>query len=89
MAILTITSELIRDYLDRHLGPGQEQALEEAMLADPEIAEQVRAEMALRRGFKELARREGAMPKAEKNADASVETPVANNVTPFERRRKG
>lgn len=83
MATPHITAELIRDYLDRHLGPADEQALEEAMLADPTLAEQVRAEMALRRGFKELAKREGA-----KGEDAA-KTQLPDNVMPFERRRKG
>ena len=83
MATLNITAELIRDYLDRHLGPADEQALEEAMLVDPSIAEQIRAEMALRRGFKELAKREGA-----KGEDAAKEQ-LPDNVMRFERRKKG
>jgi len=53
------------------------------MLADPTIAEQIRAEMALRRGFKELAKREGA-----KGEDAAKQQ-LPDNVMPFERRKKG
>jgi hypothetical protein len=55
-------SDTIRDYLDRHLDAQAEQAFEEAMIADPDLAEEVRAEQALRRGFHELARRDKAQP---------------------------
>ncbi len=52
------TSETIRAYLDRHLDARTEQALEEALILDPELADEVQAEAALRRGFAELKRRE-------------------------------
>lgn len=51
-------SETIRAYLDRHLDAATEQALEEALIMDPELADEVQAEAALRRGFAELKRRE-------------------------------
>lgn len=85
MTTIEITAELIRDYLDRQLDPAREQVLEEAMLADPAIAEQIRAEMALRRGFKELARREGAQPKAART-ETDANLPQVDNVTPFRKR---
>jgi hypothetical protein len=58
----TFDADTIRDYLDRHLDAEAEQRFEEAMIADPELAEQVRAEQALRRGFRELALREKSQP---------------------------
>ena len=51
-------SETIRAYLDRHLDAQTEQKLEEALILDPELADEVQAEVALRRGFAELKRRE-------------------------------
>lgn len=51
-------SETIRAYLDRHLDAQTEQKLEEALILDPELADEVQAEAALRRGFAELKRRE-------------------------------
>ncbi|HVF36243.1 MAG TPA: hypothetical protein VND91_13050 [Candidatus Saccharimonadia bacterium] len=52
------SSETIRAYLDRHLDARTEQALEEALIMDAELADEVQAEAALRRGFAELKRRE-------------------------------
>jgi hypothetical protein len=52
------SSETIRAYLDRHLDARTEQALEEALIMDPDLADEVQAEAALRRGFAELKRRE-------------------------------
>ena len=54
------SSETIRAYLDRHLDARAEQALEEALILDPALADEVQAEAALRRGFAELKRRERA-----------------------------
>lgn len=54
------SSETIRAYLDRHLDARAEQALEEALILDPALADEVQAEAALRRGFAELRRRERA-----------------------------
>ena len=53
-----INTETIRAYLDRHLDAQTEQKLEEALILDPELADEVQAEAALRRGFAELKRRE-------------------------------
>lgn len=68
-------SETIRAYIDRHLDPTDEQGFEEAMLMDEHLADQVQAEMALRRGYAELARRE---PTAAPRRDPHQRTATAS-----------
>jgi hypothetical protein len=61
---LPLEATLLRDYLERRLDPRDEQAFEEAMIADPELAEQVRLELAMRDGMRELSRREREKPRS-------------------------
>lgn len=65
---LPLDSRLLHDYLERRLDPREEQAFEEAMIADPEIAEQVRLELAMREGMRELSRREREKPRSAPHA---------------------
>lgn len=63
---LPLDARLLRDYIERRLDPREEQAFEEAIIADPELAEQVRLEIVMREGMAELARRErpGTAPRS-------------------------
>jgi len=65
---LPLDARLLHDYLERRLDPREEQALEEAMIVDPEIAEQVRLELSMREGMRELARREREKPRSAPHA---------------------
>lgn len=59
------SSETIRAYLDRHLDARTEQALEEALIMNGDLADEVQAEAALRRGFAEIKRRDSeAQPRS-------------------------
>ncbi len=58
----TIDATLMQDYLERRLSPEAERRLEEAIIDDPELAEQVRLEMALRDGMREMRRAELSQP---------------------------
>jgi hypothetical protein len=61
---LPLDARLLHDYLERRLDSREEQAFEEAMIADPDIAEQVRLELAMRDGMRELSRREREKPRS-------------------------
>lgn len=61
---LPLDARLLHDYLERRLDPREEQEFEEAMVADPDIAEQVRLELAMREGMRELSRREREKPRS-------------------------
>lgn len=65
---MPLDATLLHDYLERRLDPREEQAFEEAMIADPEIAEQVRLELALREGMRELSRRDRDKPRSAPHA---------------------
>lgn len=58
----TIDANLMQDYLERRLSPEAERRLEEAIIDDPDLAEQVRLEMALRDGMREMRRAELSQP---------------------------
>jgi hypothetical protein len=55
-----LDGQLLQDYLERRLAPEDERVLEEAMIANPALAEQVLLEMALRDGMRAIAARDGA-----------------------------
>lgn len=86
MTQITFSSETIRAYLDRHLDARTEQALEEALILDADLADEVQAEAALRRGFAELKRRDAeGQPRSNVhsigNAAARRAQPVAARPT--------
>ena len=70
-------SETIRAYIDRHIDAADEQRFEEAMLLDESLSDQVQAEMALRRGFAELARREQAQAPRSVAHPSTAQSPHA------------
>lgn len=65
---LPLDARLLHDYLERRLDTREEQAFEEAMISDPEIAEQVRLELAMREGMRELSKRERDKPRTAPHA---------------------
>ena len=65
---LPLDARLLHDYLERRLDPREEEAFEEAMISDPEIAEQVRLELAMRDGMRELSKREREKPRSAPHA---------------------
>jgi anti-sigma factor RsiW len=85
-------NDTIAAYLDRRLDPATEEEFELALLADPDLAEQVKAEMALRRGFEHIRRTEG--PQASMSGPlpapsaVSAVAPVAARRSGFGRRRR-
>src|SRR5687768_10557422 len=82
------SSETIRAYLDRHLDARTEQALEEALILDCDLADEVQAEAALRRGFAELKRRDSeAQPRGNVRsiADAAARRAPPSVVRPAQR----
>jgi hypothetical protein len=57
---IKISSRMVREYVDRELGPQEERLFEERMLEDEQLLAQVQSELALRRGLAIIARQDTA-----------------------------
>lgn len=55
---IKISSRMVREYVDRELGPQEERLFEEHMLEDEQLLAQVQSELALRRGLAVIAKQD-------------------------------